>query len=291
MASPPETGQGPAPLRLRGGGRVSFERVVVMGVLNVTPDSFSDGGLYATASAAIARGRALREAGARVLDVGGESTRPGAEPVSADEQLRRTVPVIEALAGDGAIVSIDTTSAEVARAALRAGAQLVNDISAGRFDEAMLDVVAEAGVPFVAMHTPARPAVMQREIHYDDVVAEVCAHLMARVEAAVARGVARDQVIIDPGVGFGKTLSHNLALLRAIPRLVALGQPVLVGTSRKSFLGHITGRPVEERLMATAGAVAATIALGAHIVRVHDVAPLRDAITVADAIARGGALL
>ncbi|MCB9733878.1 MAG: dihydropteroate synthase [Deltaproteobacteria bacterium] len=261
-----------------------------MGVLNVTPDSFSDGGRYATPEAAVARGRALRDGGADILDVGGESTRPGAEPVPAGEQIRRTAPVIEALVADGAIVSIDTTSAEVARAALFAGAHLVNDISAGRFDAAMLDVVADAGVPFVAMHTSARPAVMQREVRYDDVVAEVCEHLRERVEVAVARGVARDQIVLDPGLGFGKQLPHNLALLHAIPRLAALGHPVLVGTSRKSFLGHLTGRPVEERLMATAGSVAATIALGAHIVRVHDVVELRDAIVVADAIARGAAV-
>ena len=278
-------------MRLRAdAGLVSFERVVVMGVLNVTPDSFSDGGRYATPEAAVARGRALRDGGADILDVGGESTRPGAEPVPAGEQIRRTAPVIEALVADGAIVSIDTTSAEVARAALFAGAHLVNDISAGRFDAAMLDVVADAGVPFVAMHTSARPAVMQREVRYDDVVAEVCEHLRDRVEVAVARGVARDQIVLDPGLGFGKQLPHNLALLHAIPRLAALGHPVLVGTSRKSFLGHLTGRPVEERLMATAGSVAATIALGAHIVRVHDVVELRDAIVVADAIARGAAV-
>lgn len=278
-------------MRLRAdAGLVSFERVVVMGVLNVTPDSFSDGGRYATPEAAVARGRALRDGGADILDVGGESTRPGAEPVPAGEQIRRTAPVIEALVADGAIVSIDTTSAEVARAALFAGAHLVNDISAGRFDAAMLDVVADAGVPFVAMHTSARPAVMQREVRYDDVVAEVCEHLRERVEVAVARGVARDQIVLDPGLGFGKQLPHNLALLHAIPRLAALGHPVLVGTSRKSFLGHLTGRPVEERLMATAGSVAATIALGAHIVRVHDVVELRDAIVVADAIARGAAV-
>ncbi len=262
-----------------------------MGVLNVTPDSFSDGGRYLEPEAALARARALVAAGADIVDVGGESTRPGSAPVCPREQIRRTRPVIEAVAEElGVPVSIDTTSAEVAAAALDAGGSIINDISAFRFDPEMVSLIAERGVPAVAMHTLAEPAVMQRAPRYDDVVAEVLAHLEERVAVCVAAGIERRQLVLDPGIGFGKTLAHNLALLRATPRFVALGHAVLIGTSRKRFLGALTGRPVGAREMATAGSVAAAIALGAHLVRVHDVAALRDAIVVADAIARGRAL-
>ncbi|MFO0750015.1 MAG: dihydropteroate synthase [Myxococcota bacterium] len=258
-----------------------------MGVLNVTPDSFSDGGRFAETEAAIARGLALVEAGADLIDVGGESTRPGSDPVPADEQMRRVVPVIATLSRrTEAPISIDTTSAEVARAALEAGASIVNDISAFRFDDAMLPLLAATGVPAIAMHTTGPPKTMQREAHYDDVVADVRDHLAARLDACVAAGVARTQIVLDPGLGFGKLLSHNLELLRGLSRLAELGRPLLVGASRKSFLGKLTGKDVDDRLMATAGAVAASIVLGAHIVRVHDVAELRDAIRVADAIVR-----
>ena len=263
-----------------------------MGVLNVTPDSFSDGGRHVTLDAAIARGRALVAAGADVLDIGGESTRPGSAPVPAGEQIRRTVPVIQRLARELEVpISIDTTSAEVARAALEAGAQIVNDISAFRFDSGMIPLLVATGVPAVAMHTSGSPALMQAKTAYFDVVAEVESHLLERVECCIAAGMVASQIVLDPGIGFGKTLAHNLALLRAIPRLAERGHALLIGTSRKSFLGHLTGRPVDERLMATAGSVAAAIALGAHIVRVHDVAELRDAILVADAIAHGAAEL
>ncbi|MCC6623428.1 MAG: dihydropteroate synthase [Deltaproteobacteria bacterium] len=260
-----------------------------MGVLNVTPDSFSDGGRWVAPEHAIAHGLAMVAAGADVLDVGGESTRPGSDPVPAAEQIRRVVPVIQALArATPAPISIDTTSAEVAAAALAAGAALVNDISAFRFDAAMLPLLARAGVPAVAMHTSDVPKSMQGRTTYDgDVVAAVRDHLAARVQAAVAAGVPAQRVVLDPGIGFGKTLDQNLALLARLPELVALGHPVLVGTSKKSFLGKLTGKDVGDRLMATAGSVAASIVLGAHLVRVHDVAALRDAIVVADAIASG----
>lgn len=255
-----------------------------MGVLNVTPDSFSDGGHFAHTEAAVAHGLAMVAAGADLIDVGGESTRPGSEAVPAAEQLRRILPVIAGLADAGVRVSVDTTSAEVARAALAAGAEILNDISAFRFDSAMLDLLAETGCPAFGMHTLGPPSTMQRDVRYDDVVAEVRDHLEARVEAAVARGIARSQLGIDPGIGFGKHLAHNLALLRHLPALTALGQPVLVGTSRKSFIGRITGREAHERLMGTASSVALAVALGAHVVRVHDVAEMVDVVRVAEAI-------
>jgi len=259
-----------------------------MGVLNVTPDSFSDGGRYIDPDVAVERGLALVAAGADIIDVGGESTRPGSAPVPADEQVRRTAPVITRLAeATDAPISIDTTSAVVALEALAAGAQIVNDISAFRFDEGMIPLLVESGAPAIAMHTLAPPATMQDDPRYADVVTDVISHLRERIEACAAAGVTRSQLVVDPGIGFGKTVAHNLALIRELPRLVALGHPVLVGTSRKSFLGRLTGRGVDGREMATAGSVAAAIVLGAHIVRVHDVASLRDAVVVADAIAHG----
>jgi len=278
----------PPPLRLPDGRVLSFDRARIMGVLNVTPDSFSDGGRYATTDEVVARGLALVEAGADILDIGGESTRPGSLPVQAPEQIRRVVPAIEALARRTRVpISVDTTSAEVAAAAIDAGASMVNDISAFRFDDGMLEVLARARVPCVAMHTSGPPAEMQRRTSYADVVEEVVAHLRARVVAAFEAGVPRSQVVLDPGIGFGKTLAQNLELLHGIPRLVGTGHAVLIGTSRKSFLGELTGRGVEERLMGTAGSVAAAVVLGAHLVRVHDVAELRDVVRVADAIRRG----
>jgi len=274
--------------RRRGQRPFSFERTRVMGVLNVTPDSFSDGGRYATTEAAVARGLALVEAGADLLDVGGESTRPGSEPVAAAEQIRRTVPVIARLAElSDVVLSIDTTSAEVAAAALDAGAHLVNDISAFRFDAAMLPLLASTGAAAIGMHTSGPPKTMQHGVHYDDVLAEVVLHLRERLAACADAGVDLEQVGVDPGLGFGKLVAHNMALIRGLPALAELGRPILVGTSRKSFLGKLTGKAVGDRLMATAGSVAAAIAYGAHIVRVHDVAELMDAIRVADAIARG----
>lgn len=276
----------PEPLILKGGRLLPFEagRAWVMGVVNTTPDSFSDGGRYLDPEAAIAHGRALVAAGADILDVGGESTRPGSEPVPASEQLRRVLPVIEGLTSLGHVVSVDTTSAEVAARALAVGAQIINDISAFRFDPEMLGLIAASGVPAIAMHTLGPPKTMQADPRYVDVVQDVLNHLNERLEAAVAAGIRRGQVVLDPGIGFGKTVAHNLALLKHLPRLVALGQPVLVGTSRKRFLGAITGREVEERDAATAASSAIALALGAHIVRVHDVAATIDAIRVGAAI-------
>lgn len=263
-----------------------------MGVVNVTPDSFSDGGNYFSDRAAVDQALSLEASGADVLDVGGESTRPGSEPVSADEQCRRILPVIEGIrAHSDVLISVDTTSAYVARRALASGADIVNDISAFRFDSEMLDVLADAGCGAIAMHTLGRPKVMQDNISYHDVVHEVREHLEARVAAAMTAGVLKSRLVIDPGIGFGKRLSDNLALLHHLDTFQALGCPVLVGTSRKSFLGQVTGRPVEDRDQATAASCACAILKGAQIVRVHNVEAVLDAVKVADAIVHAAAPL
>ena len=237
-----------------------------MGVLNVTPDSFSDGGRWLDRDAAVAHGLDLVAEGADIVDVGGESTRPGAAPVDVDEELRRVLPVIEALV-PRVRVSIDTRKAAVAEAAVAAGATLVNDVSAS-----LHEVAAVAGVGWVAMHMQGEPRTMQQDPHYDDVLAEVCDFLVERAETARAAGV--DEVWIDPGIGFGKTTDHNLTLLRHLPALGATGWPVVVGTSRKSFLGRLTGdAPVDDRLEASVATAAWALANGASMVRVHDVRP------------------
>lgn len=280
----------PPAIDMARGRSLVFDRVRVMGIVNVTPDSFSDGGRFVARAPAVAHALRLVADGAHLVDIGGESTRPGSEAVSPAEQIRRVVPVIADLRAHDAevAISVDTTSAAVAAAALDAGADLVNDVSAFRWDPEMLPLIAARGVPAIAMHTLGRPDTMQTAPRYDDVVAEVIAHLGQRVESCRMAGIAPERLIVDPGIGFGKTLAHNLALIRALPRLIAaLGRPVLVGTSRKTFLGLITGRPVDDRERATAASCAAAIALGAHIVRVHDVGGLADTVRVADAIARG----
>lgn len=255
-------------------------RAAVMGVVNVTPDSFTDGGRYLDPGAAVEHGLELAAAGADLLDVGGESTRPGAELVEAGEEARRVVPVIRRLAADAGVpVSIDTTKAMVAAAALEAGASIVNDVSAGRFDEAMLPLVASAGAGYVAMHMQGTPATMQREPRYDDVVAEVGEFLVGRLAAAEEAGVARERLLADPGIGFGKTTAHNFELLARLPELVAaVGVPVLVGTSRKAFIGAaLGGLPVEEREEGTLATVVWALDRGASMVRVHDVRPAVEA--------------
>jgi dihydropteroate synthase len=254
-----------------------------MGVVNVTPDSFSDGGEFLAAADAVAHGRKLAADGADILDIGGESTRPGAEPVDADEELRRVLPVIEALADAGAEVSIDTTKAEVARRALEAGASMVNDVSAFRFDPALAEVVAESGVACCLMHMLGEPRTMQEDPRYDDVVADVKAFLEERIEFATRAGVSEERIWIDPGIGFGKTVDHNLELLRRLDEIVALGRPVVVGTSRKSFLGKLTGRPAKERVAGTIATNVIALERGAQIFRVHDVAEVADALAVAAA--------
>ncbi|HEY5427680.1 MAG TPA: dihydropteroate synthase [Solirubrobacteraceae bacterium] len=261
---------------------------VVMGIVNVTPDSFSDGGRYVHAPAAIAHGLALEADGAGILDVGGESTRPGAEPVSRVDELARVVPVIEGLraAGTRARISIDTSKAAVARAALAAGADMVNDVTALRGDPEMADVVAEHRVDCCLMHMLGEPRTMQRDPHYDDVVDDVAAFLSARMAFATSRGVAADRILLDPGIGFGKTDAHNLELLARLGELAALGRPIVIGTSRKSFLGRITGRAVDDRLAATVATNVLAYERGARVFRVHDAGPIHDALMIAAATVR-----
>jgi dihydropteroate synthase len=259
---------------------------LVMGVVNVTPDSFSDGGRFIDPEAAIAHGRELVAEGADLLDVGGESTRPGAEPVTAGEEIDRIEPVVRALAAEGARVSIDTTKAAVARAAIAAGATYVNDVSALRFDPQLSEVIAEAGVDCCLMHMRGEPRTMQDDPRYDDVVSDVKAHLEERLAHAVERGIPETRIHLDPGIGFGKTMEHNLELLDRLDEIVALGRPVVVGTSRKSFLGRLTGRDVDDRVAGTVATNVIALERGATIFRVHDVAPTRDALTVAAATFR-----
>jgi dihydropteroate synthase len=277
------------PLTLRGERILLGERTWVMGVLNVTPDSFSDGGRFDAPGGAVAHGLALFEAGADIVDVGGESTRPNAAAVGAAEERRRVVPVIEALrrAGGGPL-SIDTSKSEVAQAALDAGADLVNDVSGFSFDPEMARVVARAGVPAVLMHLRGSFGQVHREPRYEDVMGEVAAELEQAIRRGEEAGVPRDRVIVDPGIGFSKAADHSLETLRRLPELARLDRPVLVGPSRKSFMAKIVNRPSDARLMGTAGAVAACVMAGAHLVRVHDVSEMMDVVRVCDAI-RGSA--
>ncbi len=270
-------------------------RCVVMGVLNVTPDSFSDGGCFSDPGTAIAHGLAMHAAGADYVDVGGESTRPGADRVDAAEECGRVVPVIRELAAAGVRTSVDTTRAEVAEAALAAGAELVNDVSGGLADKNMADLVAEARVPWVLMHWRGHSREMYAAAQYGDVVTEVCAELTARVEDVVAAGVAPEQLVLDPGLGFAKRAEHNWALLAGLDRLTALGLPVLVGASRKTFLGRLLAgpdaapRPADERDAATLATTVLAAEAGAWGVRVHDAAASVDALRTLEAVraARG----
>jgi len=261
----------------------------IMGILNVTPDSFSDGGRYLDARAAVAHGLQLEAEGADILDVGGESTRPGAEPVAPDEQIRRVVPAIEGLSAAGvtAQLSIDTTRLAVAEAAVEAGATYVNDVSAFRADPDLAGLVAERGLDCCLSHMRGDPRTMQSEAVYDDVVAEVKAFLEERLTAAVAAGIAEQRIMLDPGIGFAKTLEHNLELLRRLDELTALGRPIVIGTSRKSFLGRITGREADDRLPGTIATNVLALERGAAVFRVHDVQPVADALAVAAATVRG----
>jgi dihydropteroate synthase len=256
----------------------------LMGVVNVTPDSFSDGGLYLDPEAAIAHGRELAESGAEILDVGGESTRPGAEPVSAEEELHRVTPVIQALTATESRLSVDTSKAAVAAAALDAGAEVVNDVTALRGDPDLAALCAERGATVVLMHMLGEPRTMQDDPRYGDVVAEVKAFLAERLEAAAAAGIAEERVWLDPGIGFGKTSAHNMELLRRLGELRELGRPLVVGTSRKSFIGKVDGSPADRRLGGTIASSVLAAAEGADVLRVHDVAAMRQALTVAMAV-------
>ena len=273
----------------------------VMGVLNVTPDSFSDGGLYNAPEKARERALQMVEEGADILDIGGESSRPGASPISAAAEIERVAPVVESLAGCGVPISIDTCKAVVAEQALNAGASWVNDISAGRADPLMLPLVAERGCTYVAMHMQGEPGTMQADPRYEDPVAEVTEFLRESLFRCLAAGVSPDKVVVDPGIGFGKSLGHNLALLRRLPEILSLGRPMLLGVSRKSFIARVHQRlgderrsaaAAQERLGGSAAATAACVLGGAEILRVHDVAVMVEAVRIAAAIdpRRGGGL-
>ena len=264
-----------------------WPRPSVMGILNVTPDSFSDGGSYESAAEAVGAARRMMADGAALVDIGGESTRPGADSVSVDEELRRVVPVVEALSG--LPVSVDTSRAEVARRGTELGAAMVNDVSALRREPELAEVVAEAGVDVCLMHMQGTPRTMQAEPRYRDVVGEVAAFLEERLAFAVGAGIPEDRVCLDPGIGFGKTPEHNLELLRRLDRIVALGRPVLVGVSRKSTLAHVLGgRGAVGSDAASVGAAVAAFDRGATLFRVHDVRPHVEALAAASAVERGG---
>lgn len=261
----------------------------MMGILNVTPDSFSDGGLYFDKEDAVARGEALAAAGADIIDIGGESTRPFSEPVPVEEEIRRVVPVIEELVRNVSVpISIDTTKAQVARQALEAGAVMVNDIGALRTDPAMADIVADADVPVVLMHMKGTPKTMQIDPQYEDVVDEVKTFLSDVIYGAEQAGIERSKIIVDPGIGFGKTVDHNLRLIKDLRAMESLGVPILIGLSRKSFISKLLGSGEERREVGTQAAVAAAAFNGAHIVRVHDVERTRETLKLVDAIKNSG---
>ncbi|HEV2111844.1 MAG TPA: dihydropteroate synthase [Gammaproteobacteria bacterium] len=268
-----------------GGERLDLSRPRIMGVLNRTPDSFSDGGAYTDLGAALAHARAMLAEGADILDVGGESTRPGAASVGVEEELKRVLPLIETLSGElKARVSVDTSKPEVMRAATAAGAVMINDVYALRQPGA-LEAAAASGAAVCLMHMQGEPRTMQQDPRYRDVVKEVGEFLLERAGACLAAGIPRERIVLDPGFGFGKTLEHNLTLLRRLPELATLGYPLLVGLSRKSMLGTLLGgRPVEQRLYASVAAATAAAMNGARILRVHDVAPTADALKVTSAV-------
>ena len=259
--------------------RLTLDKPLVMGIVNVTPDSFSDGGLHASRDAAIAHARRLIEEGADIVDIGGESTRPGAQPVALDEERRRVLPVIEALAGCGVPLSVDTRKPALMREAIAAGASLVNDIDALESPDA-LDIVARSAAAVCLMHKQGDPQTMQQNPRYGNVVQEVADYLKDRIEAAEQAGIGRERIVVDPGFGFGKTYDHNLALLRALSELGKLGVPVLAGLSRKAMLGRITGREAGARVYASVAAALFAAERGARILRVHDVTATRDALAV-----------
>lgn len=272
-----------------GSRQLDLSAPIVMGILNVTPDSFSDGGRFSGFSQAIEHAMAMIEAGAAIIDVGGESTRPGAQAVTQSDEIRRVVPVVESLAAlTNVPVSVDTSKAGVIRAAIRAGAAMINDVRALR-DEGALEAAAEGSSAICLMHMKGEPRTMQADPHYDDVVGEVRDFLQERVGACVAAGISRERIVVDPGIGFGKRIEHNLQLLASLPQLLAeLRLPILIGVSRKSMLGTLLDRPVEQRLAGGLALAAAAALAGASILRVHDVAETVDAVKIATALKAAG---
>ena len=267
--------------------RQKSERVRIMGVLNVTSDSFSDGGKYFDAEHAVRHALEMVERGVDILDIGGESSRPGASGVSAEEEMDRVVPVIKAVKDSvGVPISIDTVKSEVAKEALRAGAEIVNDITALNGDKDMASVIAEADAGVVLMHMKGTPGTMQEDPRYCDVMAEIITRLKEAITAAIDAGIDPEKIIVDPGIGFGKTVEHNLEILRKLGELKCLGKPILVGTSRKSFIGELTGKAANKRMFGTAASVAVSVLMGADIVRVHDIDEMKDVVRVAEAIKR-----
>ncbi|TVQ12567.1 MAG: dihydropteroate synthase [Leptolyngbya sp. DLM2.Bin27] len=284
----------PSPWKIRDRTFVWGSRTHLMGVINVTPDSFSDGGQFNTVERAVAQARHLVHHGIDIVDIGGQSTRPGADSITRTEELDRVIPVIEAIRHDDddalaqAIISVDTTRSTVARAAVRAGADIVNDISAGTYDKGMLSTVADLGVPIVIMHLRGTPITMQQRTDYHDLIGEIYEFLQHQIEAAIAVGVKPSKIAVDPGLGFAKTSAQSLELLQQLSRFRELGSPLLVGPSRKSFIGWILDQPdPQKRVWGTAAACCAAIAGGADILRVHDGAEMHDVCRVADAIWRG----
>jgi dihydropteroate synthase len=273
-------------LRCREGDLHVGTRTLVMGVLNVTPDSFSDGGLFFDPHRAIEHGLRMAEEGADIIDVGGESSRPGSDPISLDEELERIIPVIEALASRVQIpISVDTYKAQVAERAIEAGAQMINDISGLRFDPQMPSVAARFDTPLIIMHIKGTPKTMQQDPSYEDLMGEIIAYLREGIERAERMGgVDPHQVIVDPGIGFGKRVEDNLMILKRLDELTCLGRPLMIGTSRKSFIGTVLDREVDQRAIGTLATVAVSVLKGAHMVRVHDVAPARQAVDMVDAV-------
>ncbi|MFY9554787.1 MAG: dihydropteroate synthase [Blastocatellia bacterium] len=279
-------------LNIGGGGSLELgKRTLVVGVLNVTPDSFSDGGENFEPARAIDRALEMESEGADIVEIGGESTRPGASPLSAAEELSRVLPVLRGVAGRIRVpIAIDTYKSEVARAAFGEGARVINDVSALRFDADIADVVARERGALVLMHMRGEPATMQKIEPSADIFAEIESDLLSAIRTAESRGVRQDQLVIDPGIGFGKTLEQNVAIINQLDRLANIGLPLMIGTSRKSFIGRLTGRPATDRLFGTAASVATAIVRGAHIIRVHDVQQMVEAARVTDAIVASGGL-
>jgi dihydropteroate synthase len=272
-------------LKLRDRDLELGQKTLIMGILNVTPDSFSDGGFFFDPNKAIAQAIKMTEEGADIIDIGGESTRPGAESVPLEEEIRRVVPVIKELIKEIHLpISVDSYKSEVAKQALDAGAHIINDISGLRFDPAMAELAAQYNVPVVVMHIKGTPKDMQQNPKYEDLIYEIKSYLEEGVGLAEKAGLKRDQVIIDVGIGFGKTVSHNLELINRLDEFHTIGCPMLIGPSRKSFIGNILDLPVQERLEGTAAAITMAVSRGVHIVRLHDCAPMKRVIQIADAI-------